>query len=406
MGRDPADNERNGAVKDLVVEGWRFVPHSYAVVNQFQLLALDQMPGLRLYHRDLPFFGPHWQTLTGLLPEASEAALNRIPAPSALRRPDAVYRIGYPYDLSSARADRTFAFGTSELLSVTEEMLAKPGSLARQMAESETVIITPSRWSKEGFVRSGAPADRVKVIPHGVDPAIFRPLDSAGRAVLRQKLGWDPYFIFLSIGTMKAGKGLRLMLKALAALAPAYPDLRLVLKGSDAMYDSNRLVSEMADTLTEREKQTVLDRIFYLGEPLSFAAMAQLCQAADAYLSPYMAEGFNLPVLEAAACGLPVLCTQGGPTDDFAHPRFFLGIDSRLQKKRVSATQTNLFLLPDLEHLIFRMHQVIEDEGLRGEARQLLPEWIHARFSWKVIARRLRNLFFDSTSPANGLLAH
>jgi glycosyltransferase involved in cell wall biosynthesis len=406
MGRDPADNERNGAVKDLVVEGWRFVPHSYAVVNQFQLLALDQMPGLRLYHRDLPFFGPHWQTLSGLLPEASEAALNRIPAPSAVGRPDAVYRIGYPYDLSSARADRTFAFGTSELLSVTEEMLVKPGSLARQMTESETVIITPSRWSKEGFVRSGAPADRVKVIPHGVDPAIFRPLDSAGRAALRQKLGWDRYFIFLSIGTMKGGKGLRLMLKALAALAPVYPDLRLVLKGSDAMYDSNRLVSEMADTLTEREKQTVLNRIFYLGEPLSFAAMAQLYQAADAYLSPYMAEGFNLPVLEAAACGLPVLCTRGGPTDDFAHPRFFLGIDSRLQKKRVSATQTNLFLLPDLEHLIVRLRQMIEDDGLRGDSRQLLPEWIQARFSWNVIARRLRDLFFDSTSPANGLLAH
>ena len=397
MGGDPIDSERHGAVRDLVVEGWRFVQHSYAVVNQFQLLSLAQMPGLRLYHRDLPFFGPHWQTLTGLLSEASEAALSRIPAPSAVRTPDAVYRIGYPYDLSSARADRTFAFGTSELLSVTEAMLVKPGSLARQMAESETVIITPSCWSKEGFVRSGAPAERVKVIPHGVDPAIFRPLDSAGRDVLRRKLGWDSYFIFLSVGTMKSNKGLRLMLKALAALAPVYPDLRLVLKGSDAMYDSNQLVTEMTDTLTESEKQTVLDRIFYLGEPFSFSTMAQLYQAADAYLSPYLAEGFNLPVLEAAASGLPIVCTRGGPTDDFAHPRFFLGIDSRLQKKKVSATQTNLFILPDPEHLIVRLRQMLEDDDLRVDARQRLPGWIHARFSWKVIARRLRDLFFYST---------
>mgnify|MGYP001829236396 CR=1 FL=1 len=397
MGGNPGDSERHGALKDLVVEGWRFIKHSYAVVNQFQLLALAQMPGLRLYHRDLPFFGPHWKTLTGLLPEASEAALNRIPAPSAARRPDAVYRIGYPYDLSSSRADRTFAFGTSELLSVTEEMLVKPGSLARQMAESETTVITPSCWSKEGFVRSGAPPDRVKVIPHGIDPAIFRPLDSAGRDALRRKMGWDSYFIILSVGTMKGNKGLRLMLKALAALAPVYPDLRLVLKGDDAMYDSNRWVAEMADTLTEKEKQTVLDRIFYLGEPFSFATMAQLYQVADAYLSPYMAEGFNLPVLEAAASGLPIVCTRGGPTDDFAHPRFFLGIDSCLQKKRVSATQTNRFLLPNLEHLIIRLRQIIEDDDLRGDARQRLPGWIHDQFAWKVIARKLRDFLFVSS---------
>ncbi|MBI9086556.1 MAG: glycosyltransferase family 4 protein [Desulfobacterales bacterium] len=385
------------AVKALMVEGWRFVPHSYAVVNQFQLLALRQVPGIDLTHRDLPFYGPHWRPVAGLLPEASEAALRKIPGPSLRQTAQVTYRIGYPYDLSTSRAERTFAFGTSELLSVTEAMLAKPGTLARQMAESETVIITPSRWSKEGFVRGGAPADRVVVVPHGVDPAIYHPLDETGRSALRQKLGWDPYFIFLSVGTMKGNKGLRLMLKALAALADRYPQVRLVLKGGDAMYDSSRLVTEMAETLTEREKQTVLDRIFYLGEPLSFSAMAQLFQAADAYVSPYLAEGFNLPVLEAAACGLPVICTRGGATDDFAHPRYFLGIDSRLQKKCVSETETNFFLVPDLDHLTAQMVRIIQADDFRRQARQMLPGWVHGRFSWTTVARQLLDVFFPGS---------
>ena len=380
--------------KMLVVEGWRFLPHSYAVVNQFQLLALLAIAGLRLFHRDLPLYLDHWGRVSNLFPPASEAALEKIPGPPSNDVPQALYRIGFPYDLRPAPGGRTVVFGTSELLWVDQSMLAAPGSLACQMAESETLIVTPSQWSKQGFIRSGAPEERVTVIPHGVDPALFHPLDEPGRKALRQKLGWDPYFVFLSVGTMKGNKGMRLMLQALAALADRYPDVRLVLKGSDALYNSGQLVSEMADTLTPRERETVLDRIFYLGQPLSFSAMAQLFQAADAYLSPYLAEGFNLPALEAAACGLPVICTRGGATDDFAHDRYFLGIESRLGKKQISRTQTNLFLVPDPDHLIVQMMQAMDDDTLRQEARQLLPAWVHDRFSWDAAARQLLGVLF------------
>lgn len=377
----------------LVVEGWRFLSHSYAVVNQFQLLAMRQTPGLRLFHRDLPLYLDHWRPVRGLLPQAGEEALASIPPPPT-GAVQALYRIGFPYDLRPANAERTVVYGTSELLWVDASMLAGPGSLARQMAGSETRIVTPSQWSRKGFVRSGAPEERVAVVPHGVDPALHRPLPEAERQALRQKLDWDPHFVFLSVGTMKGNKGVHLMLKALAAVAEKYPDVRLALKGSDALYDSGRLVTEMADTLTRQERETVLDRIFYLGEPLSFSAMARLYQAADVYLSPYLAEGFNLPVLEAAACGLPVICTQGGPTDDFAHERYFLGIESRLARKQISETQTNLFLVPDADHLVVRMMQAVEDDALRSQARQELPAWVHQRFSWAAVTRQLLNVLF------------
>ena len=379
--------------RTLVVEGWRFLPHSYAVVNQFQLLAMLDAPGLRLFHRDLPLYLPHWRPVRGLLPRTSEDALAGIPPPPT-DAVQALYRIGFPYDLRPANAGRTVAFGTSELLWVDASMLAGPGSLSRQMAGSETLIVTPSQWSRKGFVRSGAPEERVAVVPHGVDPALHRPLAEAERQALRQKMGWEPYVVFLSVGTMKGNKGVRQMLKALAAVAEKYPDVRLALKGSDALYDSGRLVTEMADTLTRKERAAVLDRIFYLGEPLSFSAMARLYQAADVYLSPYLAEGFNIPALEAAACGLPVVCTQGGPTDDFAHERFFLGIQSRLARKQVSETQTNLFLVPDADHLVARMMRAVEDEALRVQAREELPAWVHQRFSWAAVTRQLLDAIF------------
>ncbi|MEG4807439.1 glycosyltransferase family 4 protein [Microcoleus sp. F8-D3] len=61
---------------------------------------------------------------------------------------------------------------------------------------------------------------------------------------------------------------------------------------------------------------------------LSFAQIAELYQAADVYVSPYLTEGFNLQVLEAVACGLPIICTAGGPADDFTS-NFALQIESK-----------------------------------------------------------------------------
>ena len=45
--------------RTLLVEGWRGINHSFALINQHQILALAQLPGLRLYHHDLPFAFAH-----------------------------------------------------------------------------------------------------------------------------------------------------------------------------------------------------------------------------------------------------------------------------------------------------------------------------------------------------------
>lgn len=45
--------------------------------------------------------------------------------------------------------------------------------------------------------------------------------------------------------------------------------------------------------------------------------LRDLLAGADAYLSPYSAEGFNLPALEAVAVGTPAIVTAGGPTDEY-----------------------------------------------------------------------------------------
>src|SRR5439155_23180433 len=71
--------------------------------------------------------------------------------------------------------------------------------------------------------------------------------------------------------------------------------------------------------------------LHYTGDTLHFAYMPTIYQLDDAYVSPYMAEGFNMPVLEAASCGCPVIVTAGGSTDDFTTDDFALRIESTLK---------------------------------------------------------------------------
>jgi glycosyltransferase involved in cell wall biosynthesis len=256
-------------------------------------------------------------------------------------------------------------------------------------AASPATLITPSEWSRQGLVRSGAGPGRIRVVPHGVDTDTYRPLDREARAAARTRLGWRDDFVFLNVGAMTENKGVPQLLQAFARLRQRVPQARLVLKGSDAVFDSRRFLREaLLNSLGDAERESVAARVNYFGQPLGCETMARLYQAADAYVSPYLAEGFNLPVLEAMACGLPVLCTAGGPTDDFVDASFALRIESDLSPFRLWEEEV-LALVPREDHLAGLMERITEDEPFRLQAREAGPAWARERYTWSRVVDRL-----------------
>jgi glycosyltransferase involved in cell wall biosynthesis len=378
----------------LNIEGWRFFPQSFSIINQFQCLELLKRNDIQLFHTDAALPPPgflrvgQWKADAHLFDAACIAALRSIPPLPTNKKPDATLRIAIPYNFSAAPHGRTFVFSVTEGRRLNVGMIAGRQTLASALrGRNEITIVTPSEWSKAGLVASGATPSQVAVVPHGVDTRIFSPIDDLARDRLRAARNWNSdSFVFLHVGALYSWKGTALLLKVFAAVAARYPHVRLALKGTDAIYASRSSVAEMRQKLTAAERSAIAGRIDYIGNTLSYSELADLYRSADILVSPYHLEGFNLPVLEAIACGLPVICTGGGPTDDFTRDEFSWRIDSKIDP--VDDGQA-VRLTPDPDHLTALMENAIEDNGFRARALASGPAFAAANYSWVRAVDRL-----------------
>ena len=386
--------------RQLLIQGWRYIPHSYALINSYQLVELAQYPNLRIWHQDMPYVTEDWKPTQGLLSPQNEAILEKIPTIYNLETvaADVTLRVYCPFNLTSSTSEKTYMFGCTEWGFIPQSILRGMGvnSFRDAHLASNTTIITASHWSKQGFINSGADPERIVVIPLGYDPKIYYPLPEYQRLTLRQNKGWQDYFIFLNIGVMwNERQGIDRLLKAFAILSETYPHIRLLLKGRDAIFPSKSSIHSASKTiLTSAEYERIQPKIGYIGNSLSTPEMAELYQASDCYVSPYSAEGFNLPVLEAIACGLPVICTDGGPTDDFVQSEFAWKIESKLNVKQQQNGDIKYLLTPNLDHLIQLMKTMIDNPKLRTQAQQIGTKYVAERYTWKQIVRQLVRVMF------------
>ena len=376
----------------LLVQGWRGIAHSYALVNQFQLVEFSRIPGLELFHQDAAFFGKHWSVIPDLFPAETEDMIRSVPAPPVDLLPDAVLRIAYPYDFTPLPQGRLVVFGTAECSICPKDSVvgAGNGKIGEALEDSNATLLTPSEWSRRGFIRSGANPERVKVVPHGVDGVIFRPaLSPEEKAKCRGKLGLKlEDFIFLNIGSLTFNKGILILIKAFVAIAATNPNARLVLKYNESLYSAKAFINSLPGSFSEAERALLSPRIQLIGGVHAMTDLASLYQAADAYVTPYHAEAFNLPALEACACGLPVIATAGGPTDEFLPEGVLLPIASH-PLNIVRDGMEMIVLQADSDSLARQMNAVMSDPGLVQRALKVGPRHAVGKLSWKNICARI-----------------
>jgi glycosyltransferase involved in cell wall biosynthesis len=248
--------------------------------------------------------------------------------------------------------------------------------------------------------------DGIVVVPHGVKVDTFTPLNPADRVAARTALGIaDDELLFLNVGVATWNKGLDLLVKAFAHVRKRHPRARLLLKDHKALYGigADRTLAQVARAHPGLIDSQVLAGISVVSGSLDQGQLRALYGLADAYVSPYRAEGFNLPVLEAMACGTPVVVTGGGATDDFCPPELAVRLPSREGTKADEPAMFGRFLVPDHDALVLAMDDVCQgrmprDTPERLAARALLVQ----QYSWPAVTRGLQALIGEgsATVPA------
>jgi glycosyltransferase involved in cell wall biosynthesis len=375
------------------VQGWRFIHHSYALVAQAFCVTLERRGDIELRFEDVPYHDARWQAASGILDPEDEAIVRALRAPEASFSPEAT--LAFRSDLSAPPCGRKFVFDTPELR-VLRPALTQAVRSAAEVPESVHAL-TPSRWAATAFERFGMPPERVHVVPLGFDPRVFRP-DEARRAAMRRELGVAGRFVFLNVGGMTRNKGIDVLLRAFARALERLPEARLVLKGVDDLYASRDMLQRMLAQLPARERERVASRLLYIGERRPAQWMADLIRAADFYVSPYLAEGFNLPVLEAAACGVPIICTGGGPTDEFTQGSFAWRIRAEPGTVRLRSGQVGECLRPDEQHLTELLLQAASDPAKAHAIGADAAANVSRDFTWERVTDRLCAVLFPDRS--------
>jgi glycosyltransferase involved in cell wall biosynthesis len=189
------------------------------------------------------------------------------------------------------------------------EFGAAPRAWVEAIRETVDEVWTPSAASRAAFVEAGVAPELVHVVPNGVDLSRFRPEGPA--RLLPRSAGT----VFLFVGGTIHRKGVDLLLDAYGQAFEPGDDVLLVVKSFGGAGVYRGMVAE--DAVSSFAARGDTPAVVLLRDDVPYDEMPALYRAADVLVQPYRAEGFCLPALEALACGLPVIVTAGGPTDEF-----------------------------------------------------------------------------------------
>jgi glycosyltransferase involved in cell wall biosynthesis len=295
---------------------------------------------------------------------------------------DVEVRHQWPPDFSPPPAGRLAAI-------VPWEFGAVPRAWLAAIEANVDELWVPSEFVRRMYLDGGAEPGRVHVIPNGVDLELFTP-ERPDSIVPEHGDTRSAGTRFLFVGGLIWRKGPDVLLEAWRHAFAGRSDVTLVIKdfGADGVYRGTD-----RSAIRDYVRSGSLPRVELLDTVLEPGGMAALYRSCDVLVHPYRGEGFAMPVLEAMACGLPVIATGGGPTDEFCPPEAGWRIRATrapFPDERVDTLPTAgrpWVLEPDRSHLIELLREAAGDRAgrrRRGRAARLAAE----RLSWDSVAAR------------------
>lgn len=214
-------------------------------------------------------------------------------------------------------------------------------------------IITVSENSKLDIQQAfSCDAEKITVIGCGVDTDVFCPQENGERVACR---------LITTASSDQPIKGLSILLNAIANIQSDFPELQLIVIGR---------LKEEGDTEKELEKLQ-LQNIVESKSGISTEELVQEYAKASVAIVPSLYEGFGLPAAEALACGIPLICSDGGALPE------------------VVGDAAYLVKAGDVDELSKAIRELLNNENLRQDFSQKGRQHSLQQLSWKKVAEKM-----------------
>lgn len=242
----------------------------------------------------------------------------------------------------------------------------------RYMPEVDRVIaLTPAEardvnalWREMGF---DLPEDQIHIIPNGINPP--HQVNSPQKETFRKRWGLSRGPVAVFVGRLVRRKGLRVLVRAFAAVSAEIPTACLLIIGPDG--GELRPARALVDMLG------LEDRVIFTGF-LNRAELQEGLSVADFFVLPAVGEGFSMAAVEALAAGLPVIAAPDCGLEEFA----------RKGAAYIAA--------PDLVPLAAAIRELAQNPGQRADMGSKAKELAIGGHSWSRIAKETVSVYCEA----------
>jgi glycosyltransferase involved in cell wall biosynthesis len=234
----------------------------------------------------------------------------------------------------------------------------------KSIKKASQVISISESTKNQLITHYGTDPDKITVVYPAIDHEIYRPADDARINTTKQKVGIEGEYI-LYLGTLEPRKNIIGIVKSYSSLPSHIKDkYKLVLAGGKGWLDE-----EINQAIESLPKDRVIRTGYVEGEDI-----APLYSGAAVYVYPSHYEGWGMQVLEAMACGAPVVTSNNSSLPE-------AGGDAALYVDSKKASELTLAI-----------ERVLTDENLRKE--MIKKGFKHAKkFTWEKSAQTLLEVF-------------
>lgn len=425
---------KNNALK-ILFSSWTKLAHSYSIVNCFQLIHLYKNYGpngvvsknkLDIYIEECDYYRPEWNNKKKMVyTQEYNEIIQNLKVYNG-EKVDLIYRMTYPYNITVSQINvdtPKCVFFTSEFreyltkdyftVAVPPNVPLSDNYITSYLNQFNNIYFTsPSDWSRKGLIKYNVPDARNKIITHGVDTTIFK-RDYSNRSKIRTKYGvLDTDILLLSIGACTTNKGIILILQILNILVHQLKrtNYKLLLKGTGDLYQCKEFLEQYFNTIVKAKAMTQNEidnlyenHIIFTDKTLSFSLINDLYNSADLYISPYLAEGFGMTILEAVTSTCDVLLPITGSTKEYAELIYNNGGSEFIHytKSKVitldNGMSQNQIELQDLLNTMISFEAKLQERRIHGDKRDLskMVKFIEKELSWNKVSELLVDYFED-----------